>query len=109
MASFNGMGGTLHIFVGLDWRNMKKGMTNSTMEKLQNKLQNNVAILMDEMSMLSQIILGLVEHVVARSSIGNGGATDIPQLNKNGDMKGLHDGLHMWQCQEQQQLGTWDT
>jgi hypothetical protein len=46
---------------------MKKGMTNSTMEKLQKKLQNTVAIMMDERSMLSQIILGLFEHAVARS------------------------------------------
>jgi hypothetical protein len=79
--------------------------------------------MMDERSMLSQIILGLVEHAVARSahecghsgedlggipvrisfgddyqlpSIGNGGATNIPQLNKNSGAKGLHD---MTQCQ----------
>jgi hypothetical protein len=108
---------------GLDWRNMKKGMSNSTMEKLQKKLQNMVAILTDERSMLSQIILGLVEQAVARSaheyghsgedwggipvmvlfgddyqlpSIGNSGATHILQLNKNGGMKGIHD---MIQCQ----------
>jgi hypothetical protein len=117
MTVFNG-------FAGLDWRNMKKGMTNSTMEKLQKKLQNTVGIMMDERSMLSQIILGLVEQAVARSahecghsgedwggipamilfgddyqlpSIGNGGATNIPQLNKNSGTKGLHD---MTQCQE---------
>jgi hypothetical protein len=93
---------------------MKKGMTNNTMEKLQNKLQNTVAILMDERSMLSQIILGLVEHTVVRSahecghsredwggvpvmvlfgddyqlpSIGNSDATNIPQLKKNGGTK----------------------
>jgi hypothetical protein len=73
---------------------------------------------MDERSMLSQIILGFVEQVVARSahecghsgedwggitvmflfdddyqlpSIDNGGETNIPQLNKNGGTKGLHD------------------
>jgi hypothetical protein len=33
MAAFNVLGKTLHRFSGLDWRNMKKGMTNSTMEK----------------------------------------------------------------------------
>jgi hypothetical protein len=60
MTSFNVLGETLDMFAGLDWRNTKKGMTNSTMEKLQNKLQNTVAIIMDERSMLSQIILGLV-------------------------------------------------
>jgi hypothetical protein len=77
---------------------------------------------MDERSMLSQVILGLVEQAVARSahecghsgedwdgipvtvlfgdyyhlpSIGNYGALHIPQLNKNGGMKGIH---HMKQC-----------
>jgi hypothetical protein len=68
MAAFNVLGETLHRFVGLDWRNMKKGMTNSTMDKLQKKLQNTVAIMMDERSMPSQIILGLVEQAVARSA-----------------------------------------
>jgi hypothetical protein len=38
MAAFNVLGETLHRFAGLDWRNMKKGMTKSTMEKLQKKL-----------------------------------------------------------------------
>jgi hypothetical protein len=79
--------------------------------------------MMDERSMLSQIILGFVEQAVARSahecghsgedwggipvmilfgddyqlpSIGNCGATNIPQLNKNSGRKGLHD---MTQCQ----------
>jgi hypothetical protein len=74
-------------------------------EKKQKKLQN-----MDERSTLSQIILGLVKHAAARSahecghsgedwggipvmvlfgdayqlpSIGNAGATNIPQINKN--------------------------
>jgi hypothetical protein len=78
---------------------------------------------MDERSMLSQIILGVVEQAVARSahecghsgedwggitvmilfgddyqlpSIGNGGATNIHQLNKNSGTKGIHD---MTQCQ----------
>jgi hypothetical protein len=78
---------------------------------------------MDERSMLSQIILGLVEQALARSahecghsgedwggilvmilfgddyqlpSIGNGGATNNPQLNKNIGTKGLRD---MPQCQ----------
>jgi hypothetical protein len=128
MAAFNVLGGTLHRFVGLDWWNMNKGMTNSTMEKLQKKLQNTVAIMMDERSMLSKIILALVEQTVARSahdcrhsgedwggipvmilfgddyqlpSIGNGGATNIPQLNKNIGTKGLHD---MTQCQGWLQL-----
>jgi ATP-dependent DNA helicase PIF1 len=68
MAAFNVLGKTLHRFAGLDWRNMKKGMTNTTMEKLQKKLQNTVAIMMDERSMLSQIILGLVKQAVARSA-----------------------------------------
>jgi hypothetical protein len=54
--------------VGLDWRNMKKGMKNSTLDKSQKKLQNTVAIFMDKRSMLSQIILGLVEQAVARSA-----------------------------------------
>jgi hypothetical protein len=116
-------GGALHRFVGLGWWNTKKGMANSIMEKLQKKLQNTVVILKDETLMLSQIILGLVEQAVDRSShecghsgedwggipvmvlfgddyqlpsIDNSGATNIPQLNKNGDMKGLHD---MTQCQ----------
>jgi hypothetical protein len=48
MVAFNVLGETLHIFTGLDWCNMKKGMTNSTMEKLQNKLQKTVATMMDE-------------------------------------------------------------
>jgi hypothetical protein len=58
MAAFNVPGGTLHRFAGLDWRNMKKGMTSITMDKLQKKLQNTVAIMMYERSMMSQIILG---------------------------------------------------
>jgi hypothetical protein len=33
MAAFNILGKTLHRCVGLDWRNTRKGMTNSTMEK----------------------------------------------------------------------------
>jgi hypothetical protein len=80
-----------------------------------------VVILMDDRSMLSQIILGWVEQTVARSaqecghsgedwggipvmvlfgdyyqlpSIGNGGATNIPQLNKNDGTNGLHDMTH---------------
>jgi hypothetical protein len=68
MAAFNVLGGTLYRFTGLDWRNMKKGMTHITMDTLQKKLQNTVAILMDERSMLSQIILGLVEQAVARTA-----------------------------------------
>jgi hypothetical protein len=111
-------GGALHRFVGLDWRITKKGMTKSTMEKIQKKLQNTVAIIMDERSMLSQIILGLVEQAVARSphecghsgedwggtpvmllfgdyhqlpSIGSEGETNTPQLNKNNCTKVLHD------------------
>jgi hypothetical protein len=49
MAAFHVLGGgALHIFAGLDWWNTKKGMTNSTMEKLHKKLQNMVAIMMDE-------------------------------------------------------------
>jgi hypothetical protein len=68
MAAFNVLGGTLHRFTGLDVRNMKKGMTNRTMEKLQNRLQNTIVIMMDKRSMLSQIILGLVEQAVARSA-----------------------------------------
>jgi hypothetical protein len=68
MAAFNILGETLHIFVGLDWRNMKKGMTNRTMDKLQKKLQNMVVILMDERSMPSKMILDLVEQTVARSA-----------------------------------------
>jgi hypothetical protein len=123
MAASNVLGETLHRFASLDWRNMKKGMTNSTMEKLQKKLQNMVAIMMDERLIMSQIILGLVEQAVARStheygnygedwggilvmilfgddyqlpSICNGGATNIPQLNENIGTKGLHD---MTQCQ----------
>jgi hypothetical protein len=40
IAAFNVLGETLHRFAGQDWRNMKKGMTNSAMEKLQKKLQN---------------------------------------------------------------------
>jgi hypothetical protein len=123
MSAFNVLGETLHRFSGLDWWNMKKGMTNSTMEKLQKKLQNTVAIMMDERLMLGQIILGLVEQAVARSahecghsgedwggipvvilfgddyqlpSIGNGDTTNIPQLNKNSGTKVRHD---MTQCQ----------
>jgi hypothetical protein len=53
MTAFNVLWETLHRFVGLDWWNIKKVMTNSTMEKLQKKLQNKVAIIMDERSMLS--------------------------------------------------------
>jgi hypothetical protein len=68
MTAFNVLGETLHRFAGLEWPNMKKGMINSTKEKLQKKLQNTVAILMDERSMLSQIILGLVVQAVARSA-----------------------------------------
>jgi hypothetical protein len=79
--------------------------------------------MMDEKSMMIQIILLLVEQAVARSahecghsgedwggipvmilfgddyqlpSIGNGGATNITQLNKNIGMKGIH---YMTQCQ----------
>jgi hypothetical protein len=123
MSALNVPRETLHTFAVLYWRSMKKGMSNSTIEKLQKKLQNMVAIIMDERSMLSQIILGLVEQSVARSShecghsgedwggipvmilfgddyqlqsIGNGGATNIHQLNKNIVTKGLHD---MTQCQ----------
>jgi hypothetical protein len=81
-----------------------------------------VAIMIDERSMLSQIILCLVKQAVGRSahecghsgedwggipvmilfgydyqlpSIGNGGATNIPQVNTNSGTKGLHD---MRQC-----------
>jgi hypothetical protein len=46
---------------------MKKGMMTSTTDKIQEKLQNMAAIFMDQRSMLSQIIIGLVEQEVARS------------------------------------------
>jgi hypothetical protein len=39
MAAFNVPGKTLHRFAGLDWRNMKKGMTNSTMENYKTRLR----------------------------------------------------------------------
>jgi hypothetical protein len=68
IAALNFLGGTLHRLAGLDWWNIEKGMTNSTMEKLHKKLQNAVAILMDKRSMMSQMILGLVEQVVVRST-----------------------------------------
>jgi hypothetical protein len=68
MEVFNVIRGTLHRFVGLYWRNTKKVMTNRTMKKIRKKLQNTVAIMMDGRSMLSQIILGLVEQAVARSA-----------------------------------------
>jgi hypothetical protein len=107
---------------------MMKGMKNSTMEKLQKKLQNTVAILMDQRAMLNQSILGLVEMSVSRSahecghsgenwggipvmvlfgdvyqlpSICNSGATNIPQLNNNGGTKGLH---YITRCQGGLQL-----
>jgi hypothetical protein len=64
MAAFNVLGETLHRFAGLNWQNMKKVMTNSTMEKLHKKLQNTFLIMMDERSMLSQIILGLVSAFI---------------------------------------------
>jgi site-specific recombinase XerD len=54
--------------VGLDWLNMKKGMAKNTMNKVRKTLQNMVAVLMDERSMLNQITLGLVEQTVARSA-----------------------------------------
>jgi hypothetical protein len=84
--------------------------------------------MMDERSMLSQIILGLVEQAVTRSahecghsgedwdgipvrilfgddyqlpSIGNGCATNIHQLNNNSGTKVLHDVTH---CQGEIQL-----
>jgi hypothetical protein len=44
-----------------------KGMSKSNMENLEKKLQNTVAILTDKRSMLSQMIMGLVEQAVARS------------------------------------------
>jgi hypothetical protein len=42
MAVFNVLGETLHRFAGLDWQNMKKGMNNSTMEKLQKKFKTRL-------------------------------------------------------------------
>jgi hypothetical protein len=89
VAAFNVLGVTLHRFAGLDWRNMKKGMRNSTMQKLQKKLQNTVVILMDERSILSQIIPGLAEHTVARSAHECGHSGEhrggIPEMALFGD------------------------
>jgi hypothetical protein len=47
---------------------MKREMTKRTQEQLQKKLQNTIAIMMDERSMLSQMILGLAEKVVSRTA-----------------------------------------
>ena len=123
MAAFNVLGETLHRFAGLDWQNMKKEMSKKTQEQLQKKLQNTIAILMDERSMLSQMILGLTEKAIARTAhecghssedwggipvivlfgddyqlpaIGDLGATNIPQLNNKTSSKGIND---MKQCQ----------
>jgi hypothetical protein len=58
MAAFNVLGETIHRFACLDLRNMNEGMTNSAMDKLQKKLQNMGAIMMDERLMMSKIIPG---------------------------------------------------
>jgi hypothetical protein len=42
MTELNVLGEKLHMFAGLDWRNMKKETTNSTLEKLQKKLQKRL-------------------------------------------------------------------
>jgi hypothetical protein len=57
MDAFNVLGETLHRFAGLDWQNMTKYMTKRTQEQQQRKLQNTIAISMDERYMLSQFIL----------------------------------------------------
>jgi hypothetical protein len=69
MAAFNVLGETLHRFSGLDWKNMKNKMTKRTQEQLQKKLQNTIAIMMDDGSMISQIILVLAEKAVCKNSI----------------------------------------
>jgi hypothetical protein len=45
MVALNVLGETLHIVDGSAWHNLKKGMPNSTVEYMQKKLQNAVAIL----------------------------------------------------------------
>jgi Cdc6-like AAA superfamily ATPase len=64
MAAYNVLGETLHKFSGLDWQNMTK----MTQEQLKKKIQNTIAILMDERSMLSQLILGVAKKSVARTA-----------------------------------------
>jgi hypothetical protein len=61
MAAFNVLEETLHIFAGLDWKNTTKDMTKRTQVEPRKKLQNAIAIFMDERSMLSELILGVNE------------------------------------------------
>jgi hypothetical protein len=68
MNAFNVLGKTLYRFAGLDWKNMQNEMMKRTQERLLKNLQNAIAILMDERSMLGQLILGLAERSVARTA-----------------------------------------
>lgn len=61
MPAFNVLGEPLHRVPGLDWKNMKKEMTKRTQEQLKKKLQNTIAILMDERSVLSQMNFGFAK------------------------------------------------
>jgi hypothetical protein len=110
MAAFNVLGETLHRFAGIDWKNLEKGVSGPTKERLRKKLQNTIAILLDERSMVSQKMLGLVERSVAQTAhecghsdedwggipvvvlfgddyqlpaISADGATKIPQIYRN--------------------------
>lgn len=67
MPAFNVLGEPLHRVPGLDWKNMKKEMTKRTHEQLKKKIQNTIAILMDERSMSRQLIFGVAEKAFART------------------------------------------
>jgi hypothetical protein len=57
------------MFLGLGLEEHEKGNDQKdTQEQLNKKLQNTIATMMDERSMLSQIILNLAEKSVARTS-----------------------------------------
>jgi hypothetical protein len=54
IAAFNVLGETLHRFAGIDWKNPRKGMSNCKVQDLQKRLQTTIALLVDEISMLSK-------------------------------------------------------
>jgi hypothetical protein len=72
MSAFNVFGETLDRFAGLDYRNTKKDMTQKTEQQLEKNLQNTIAILTDERSMISQLVLGLAEKAVTRTTHESG-------------------------------------
>jgi ABC-type dipeptide/oligopeptide/nickel transport system ATPase component len=83
-AAFNVQSETIHRVGGIAWQNPNKEMSDTTRERLLENLQKTMVLLLDEISMISQQLLGSLEqnvgkmaHEVTNVSQGWGGAFQL--------------------------------